>query len=74
MKEQAPNCRKYLKIESEFGDMITDGRYKYMRFFQGARKEQLYDLEEDPGEMQNFLHTPSYDAILRDFKNKLGMH
>jgi arylsulfatase A-like enzyme len=35
------------------GRMIRTRRYKYIRFNSGARPEQLFDLELDPGETQN---------------------
>lgn len=35
------------------GRMLRTKRYKYVRFNSGARREQLFDLETDPGETFN---------------------
>ncbi len=45
--------RDVLPVESEIGQMILRDRFKYMRYYQGAKGEQLVDLAADPGEMRN---------------------
>lgn len=39
--------------------IINDGRYKYV--FNGFDYDELYDLEEDPGETINLARDPEYD-------------
>jgi N-sulfoglucosamine sulfohydrolase len=34
-------------------------------------EEELYDLEEDPNEINNLMHIPSYNGILIELKQKL---
>lgn len=38
-------------------------RYKYV--YDGSREEELYDLERDPGEMNNVAGEPEYDGAVR---------
>ena len=45
--------RDALPLESELGQMVIGQDAKYMRYYQGARREQLIDLAADPGEMRN---------------------
>lgn len=51
--------RPYVVSELRYGDaaregrMVRSSRYKYVRFNSGARPEQLFDLELDPGETHN---------------------
>jgi arylsulfatase A-like enzyme len=44
-----------LQFRDDFrqGRMLRSARYKYVAFGGGARPEQLFDLEEDPGEVRN---------------------
>ena len=43
--------RERLHVESEFGHMVAAGRYKYVLYDEGRDREQLVDLDSDPGEM-----------------------
>ena len=56
--------RKFVPVESEFGRMIVTERYKYMLYDAGKNREQLIDLELDPGEMKNSALDPAYREIL----------
>lgn len=58
-------------VESEIGRMVTDGRYKYMLYDEGSRREQLVDLVADPGEMHNALRDPQYPEILEGLRRGL---
>lgn len=53
------------------GRMIRTSRYKYIRFNSGARAEQLFDLEFDPGETRNLAAEPSSAAILEEHRRLL---
>jgi len=42
------------------GRMIVTNKFKYFLFDNGANKEQLFDLENDPGEMNPVTYNPAY--------------
>lgn len=45
--------RPYVAAETHYGRMVCSGRFKYCVYQSGQRREQLVDLECDPGEMSN---------------------
>jgi choline-sulfatase/glucosamine-6-phosphate deaminase len=53
------------------GRMLRTDRYKYVAFNGGANREQLFDLELDPGEMQNLARQPDAAAVLREHRDLL---
>jgi len=60
--------RSHLAIESEFGHMIRSDHYKYILYDSGDDREQLMDLEKDPGEMRNMATDPAYRDILDEHR------
>jgi choline-sulfatase len=56
--------RSELVVESQAGRMLRTERYKYNRYDSGAHREQLIDLEEDPGEMVNLAENADYGEVL----------
>ena len=56
-------------VESELGQMIVRQDLKYMRYYQGARREQLVDLAADPGEMRNAITDEAYRPRLREIRD-----
>jgi len=44
--------------------MLCAGRYKTRVYGNGNRREQMVDLEEDPGEMKNLAADPDFADIL----------
>jgi arylsulfatase A-like enzyme len=60
----AQDWRPYVVSETQGGRMICSGRYKYCVYEQGERREQLVDLEKDPGEMNNLAADPAHADIL----------
>lgn len=58
------NWRSVLKIESEFGQAIVTNEHKYVRYFSGQSRDQLYDLVNDPGETRNAIHDSDKKDIL----------
>jgi arylsulfatase A-like enzyme len=50
--------------------MVFDGRWKYIYSQQGPT-EELYDLEQDPAELQNLALTPDGMARLPDWRARL---
>jgi arylsulfatase A-like enzyme len=59
-----PEWRPYVVSETRGGRMVCSGRYKYCVYAKGERREQLVDLEKDPGEMKNLAADPAYADIL----------
>ena len=50
------------------GRMLRTSRYKYVAFNGGARPEQLFDLELDPGETRNLALLPAAAAVLGEHR------
>ena len=62
---QSPaSWRRGVITECRMSRMARTARYKYVVYSQGERREQLLDMEEDPGEMQNLAVDPAYARIL----------
>ncbi|HKK61084.1 MAG TPA: sulfatase-like hydrolase/transferase, partial [Bacteroidales bacterium] len=53
------------------GRMVVTKRFKYFLFDQGANKEQLFDLEKDPGELHPVTYDPDYHDDLLACRAKL---
>ncbi len=60
--------RKYLYVESEIGNAVVTGRYKYVLYNKGENKEQLYDLDKRPLEMFNDAHDEKYKDVLEQLR------
>lgn len=56
--------RPYVASELVGARMICSGRYKYCVYDTGQRREQLVDLEKDPGEMKNLAADPACADVL----------
>ncbi len=56
--------RKGLITESRLARMVRSARFKYVVYAEGERREQLIDMQEDPGEMQNLAADPAYAKVL----------
>ena len=53
------------------GRMMRTQRYKYVIYLTGRYREQLFDLERDPGEMVNLAVNARYGEILVDHRRRL---
>jgi len=53
------------------GRMVRTRRYKYVVFNGGARPEQLFDLQLDPGEVLNLAPQSTAAPILSEHRQKL---
>lgn len=47
-------------------------RYKYVAFSRGLDREQLFDLEADPGEMHNLAVEARHDGLLAEMRRRLA--
>nr|NIP17007.1 sulfatase-like hydrolase/transferase [Xanthomonadales bacterium]NIX11797.1 sulfatase-like hydrolase/transferase [Xanthomonadales bacterium] len=61
------------------GRMVVTRDFKYFLFEGGANREQLFDLEKDPGELQPVTHDPQYReqllahrGMLREWAARIG--
>ena len=68
--EGAPDggWRSAVPVESELGQMVLRQGFKYMRYYQGERREQLIDRAADPGEMRNAVHDAAHRALLAEMR------
>lgn len=57
-------------VSPHFG-VMTD-RYKLIRFYKMVDSWELYDLKEDPDEMNNLYGVKKYGKIQRDLKQRLN--
>lgn len=67
----------YHYYEKSFGATahygIKTDRYKLIHFYDPVESWELYDLEQDPHEMNNLYADPEYDETVQDLKAKLIM-
>jgi len=66
-----PRWRESLVVESGRGRMVRTDRYKYIVYASGSPREQLIDLADDPGEMQNLALDPAAAEVLRQHRQLL---
>ncbi len=77
LEGKAP-VRPYVVSEVQYADAFRQGRmlrterYKYIAFGGGARPEQFFDLEVDPGEVRNLVHHPPSRAVLNEHRAMLA--
>lgn len=77
--------RQYLVSETSFGNwakvgeagfakarMVRTNRYKYIAYDQGQRREQLIDMEADPGEMENLVDRPELAEVVQQHRDYLA--
>jgi choline-sulfatase len=57
----------------EPGRMIRTARFKYTHYLEG-NSEELYDLENDPGEMKNLAAAPGFVRVLDEHRDLLRQH
>lgn len=73
--------RDHLVVETEFcgwgkslgitGRAVRDERYKYIVYSEGAKRDQLFDLLNDPGETQDLSGSASLAAVRRRLRLRL---
>jgi choline-sulfatase len=61
--------RSYVRIESRLGEAIVGDRFKYALYDTEPNREQLYDLDTDPGEMQN--HADEHPDVFASMRCRL---
>ena len=73
--------RDTLVIETDFADntvllgikgrAVITNRYKYIVYDKGDFREQLFDLEKDPGETKNLVVEAGYRKTLKGMRDYL---
>ena len=51
---------------------VRDSRYKYIHYVDLEGMNELYDLSEDPYELQNLIDDPGKARILKKMKKELN--
>jgi len=68
----APDWRDHIVVESQNGRMVRTDRYKYCVYDCGQHREQLTDLETDPGETKNLAYDDKYAKIIEQHRKLLA--
>lgn len=50
---------------------IRTDKFKYIHYYGLWTQNELYDLENDPNEMQNLIADPKYRAMTKDFSSQI---
>jgi arylsulfatase A-like enzyme len=66
------NWRDSIVVESKYGRMIRTKRFKYNIYDSGKHREQLIDLKNDPGEMNNLAYDDKYKDVLNSHRKLLA--
>jgi choline-sulfatase len=53
------------------GRMLRNKQFKYWIYNEGNQKETLYDLQNDPGEMNNLVNDPKFSKELKNCRSQL---
>jgi choline-sulfatase len=67
----APGRRRDPEQSKIEGRMVRSSRYKYVAFDWGENPEQLFDLENDPGELKNLATDPAHESVLKEHRRML---
>ena len=64
--------RDHLVAESQNGRMVRTANFKYNVYESGQNREQLIDLQNDPGEMRNLAQDAAYKDVLDHHRTLLA--
>jgi len=80
VRGESDGWREYIDLEHDvcYGktnhwNALTDGRWKYI-FHAYDGEEQLFDLEQDPGELEDLAGDPAHAAELKKWRSRLIDH
>jgi len=82
MKGLSPEPRKFVVSETMFargnknlgatGRMLRTDKYKYCIYDNGEKREQLFDMEKDPGEMKNLVYDKKFENVLKQHRELMA--
>jgi choline-sulfatase len=82
LEGKSPAMRDFIVSETRFaegkfnhgasGRMIRTEKFKYCVYDKGEKREQLFDLENDPGEMNNLAYKKEYASELQKHRKLLS--
>jgi N-acetylglucosamine-6-sulfatase len=58
-------------IDTDYKALRTE-RYKYIHWFKHEGKNELYDMQEDPFEMNNLVRQENMQDVVKEMKEKLA--
>jgi arylsulfatase A-like enzyme len=50
---------------------VRTEKWKLIHFFEEPQEFELYDIQEDPHEMNNLIHDPSYRSVIQTLRKRL---
>ena len=63
LEKVVPNARPWQSVRTD--------RWKYIRYTDIERMDELYDLQSDPDEIHNLIEDPSVRQIVQEMKAEL---
>jgi arylsulfatase A-like enzyme len=69
--KDAEQWRDFVVTESQNGRMLRTKRFKYCIYDSGGHREQLIDIENDPGEIKNLAENYVYNDVLKGHRRLL---
>ena len=67
---EASNPQAYQSMRSRF---VRTSQFKYIRYYESTPLiEELWDMEQDPGETLNLVEDPAYEEVLKEMRNRLN--
>jgi arylsulfatase A-like enzyme len=64
--------RRYGQSGGVYGRMLRTKNYKYVAYSAGKIREQLTDMHNDSGEMNNLALDPAYRDVLQEHRDRLA--
>jgi arylsulfatase A-like enzyme len=62
----------FARIERMGYDAVRTERYKYIHYRELQGMDELYDLEKDPFELENLIHSPGHVTVQEALAEELG--
>ncbi|HCE46228.1 MAG TPA: sulfatase [Lentisphaeria bacterium] len=66
--------RKIIPVEGELGRMAVSSKFKYALYDGGENCKQLYDLERDPWETQNYANEPGLRKTMEEYEKFIAVN
>ncbi len=66
--------RDSVLVESVVADTVITASHQYSLYHDGENREQLYDLDRDPGQTRNHASDPALAGVLAEHRRLLAEH